>query len=264
MIHPQSYFFHGDCMEITPDITAKSIDLILCDLPYSQTACGWDKEIINPASLWVAWKQILKPGGTVILTTSGKFTMIMGASNLPWFKYEIIWRKAQATNSMQIRTRPGKAHENILVFCDGVPYYNPQMRQGKPYSGFSSSSGSEIGEAYGGGQSRHRDNPKGILYPTSVIDFPRDRTGPKHPTKKPLALFEYLIRTFSKPGDVVFDPTAGVGTTAMAAINTGRNYVCIEKNYEYFKKGLDWINEKVSSSKIENKDGLSTPEGMLV
>jgi site-specific DNA-methyltransferase (adenine-specific) len=233
---------HGDCLKIMPWLPDKCVDMILCDLPYAQTACAWDQAIIDPETLWVQWKRLLRPGGTVILTASGKFALIMGASNLPWFQYDLVWKKAQATNPMHMKYRPGKVHENILVFCERTPYYAPQMGTGAAYKGFSSTTGTTIGEAYGSGKSRHRDNPTGERYPLSVVEFARERQGPKHPTKKPLALFEYLIRTFSQPGAVILDNCAGIGTTGKAAQNTGRRYILIEKDEQYVRTARAWLS----------------------
>lgn len=237
---------NGDCLEVMPNLPESFVDLILCDLPYSQTSCVWDKAILDPAELWKNWKRILKPGGTVILTTSGKFNIIMGASNLEWLQYDLIWKKPQATNPMHISKRPGKAHENILVFCEGTPYYNPQMTQGTPYKGFESKNGATIGEAYGSGKSKHRDNPTGERFPLSVVEFGRERSGPKHPTKKPLKLCEFLIKTFSKEGDIVFDCCSGVGSIGKAAKNTNRKYFLIEKEKSYYDIGVEWINSTSS------------------
>jgi site-specific DNA-methyltransferase (adenine-specific) len=165
------------------------------------------------------------------------------------FKYEWIWEKHQGTNPMSAKISPLKSHENILVFGCGKIKYNPQMERGTAYSGFNSNRFQS--EVYGGGKSVHRDNKEGTRYPKTVIKQTKDKGKRLHPTQKPVALFEYLIKTYTSEGDVVLDNCAGSFTTAIASENLKRNWICIEKEAEYCAIGEKRIKE--------NRERLSTP-----
>lgn len=224
----------GDCLEIMKNIPDKSIDMILCDLPYGTTACKWDT-IIPFEPLWEQYKRIIKDNGAIVLTASQPFTSALVMSNIKMFKYEWIWIKNRGSNFATVKYMPMKEHENILVFGNGVLKYNPQMQ-----------------ERTGGGASRikYKINPStesevynglkttGGIYgemrvPSSWQKF-NTETG-KHPTQKPVALFEYLIKTYTNEGDLVLDNCAGSGTTGVACKNTNRNYILIEKEPEYIE-----------------------------
>jgi site-specific DNA-methyltransferase (adenine-specific) len=186
----------------------------------------------------VQYKRIIKDNGAIVLTASQPFTSALVMSNLEMFKYELIWEKHQGTNPMQAKKRPLKSHENILVFGNKIKY-NPILEKGKPYSGFVSQTFQS--EVYGGGKSVHRENKEGTRYPKSVIKITKDKGKRIHPTQKPVALFEYLIKTYTNEGDLVLDNCAGSGTTGVACKNLNRNYILIEKEQEY----VEIINKRL-------------------
>ncbi len=217
-----------------------SVDMILCDLPYGTTACKWDT-IIPFEPLWKQYKRIIKRNGAIVLTASQPFTSALVMSNPKWFRYEWIWEKHQGVNPMVAAIQPLKKHEQVLVFYAASPTYNPQMRNGQPYRGFLSKNGAEIGEAYVARVSRHRDNPSGERYPTSIIAVKSERT--THPTQKPVALMEYLILTYTNEGETVLDNCFGSGTTGVACVNLNRSFIGIEKDAEYFNVGKARIEQ---------------------
>lgn len=218
----------GDSIEEMRKISDKRVDMILCDLPYGTTACKWDT-IIPFDLLWAEYERIIKDNGAIVLTASQPFTSALIMSNPKLFRYEVIWEKEQATNFMFLKKQIGKAHENILVFYKKQPTYNPQMiKTDKPIK----SSGGNTSRTFENQTFKGSDNVRFEKYPCSVLKINRDRR-PKHPTQKPVALFEYLIRTYTNEGEVVLDNTIGSGTTAVACINTNRNFIGIEREPEY-------------------------------
>lgn len=214
-----------DLCEVIPD---KSIDMIACDLPYGTTACAWDT-VIPFKPMWQQFKRVIKPKGAIALTASQPFTSALVMSNPAWFRHEWIWEKDNGTGHLNANKAPLKAHESVLIFCEGEPAeYNPQFTKGKPYRATSGAVGGYVRDKSTAG---HTTTNSGIRFPRSVIRFNKE-TG-LHPTQKPVALFEYLIRTYTQPGDVVFDPTCGSGTTAIAARNEGRSFICGDQSPEY-------------------------------
>lgn len=227
--------YHGDCLDIMPQFPDKSIDMILCDLPYGTTACKWDK-VIPFEPLWEQYNRIIKNRGAIVLTASQPFTSKLVMSNFNMFKYEWIWDKINLyTGSLLANKYPLKRHENIIVFCNGTPKYNKQMRKGQPYSMKRNTKG--VGEYNSNVYKRIKTINNGDHNPCSVIEIEGGNKSEKglHPTQKPVALFEYLIKTYTNEGDLVLDNCAGSGTTAIAAINTKRNYVLIEKKSKYIE-----------------------------
>jgi site-specific DNA-methyltransferase (adenine-specific) len=233
--------FNQDCFDGFQKIKPKSIDLILTDLPYGTTACKWDS-ILPLDKLWEQLKLIAKPKTAFVFTASQPFTTTIIQSNLKWFRYEWIWIKNQGTNPLTSKIMPMKKHENIEVFYSQLPIYNPQMTFGKSYGGFSSET-SKIGEVFGGRKSQHRNNPEGSRYPTTILEFSQERG--LHPTQKPVALMEYLIKTYSNPGNYVLDCCMGSGTTGVACVNTGREFIGIEKDKKYFKIAQERIKQAI-------------------
>lgn len=223
--------YFGDCLEIMPQLEDDSVDLLLVDLPYGTTACKWDS-IIPLDKLWEQYNRICKENAAMVFTAVQPFTTILAFSNLDNLRYEWIWEKPQGTNPMNAKVMPLKSHENILVFYRKKPKYNPQMWYSTPYSGFSSDE-KKIGEVYGEAKSKHRDNPEGSRYPKTVLKYGQEKG--LHPTQKPVALMEYLIKTYSDEGDVVMDNTMGSGTTGVAAMNTYRKFIGIESDEKYFE-----------------------------
>ena len=220
---------HGDCLDLMRHIPDGSVDMILCDLPYGTTACKWDT-IIPFAELWAHYERVIKPNGAIVLTASQPFTSALVMSNPKLFRYEWIWQKEQGVNFQLAKKQPLKNHESVLVFSAKSHEYNPQglrkvsiqkSNAGK-YGKVLSNHGQEKTAAY----VQEFSN-----YPKSIQAF--SRTTGLHPTQKPVALFEYLIRTYTNPGEVVLDNCAGSFTTAVAAENTGRRWLCIEQEAKY-------------------------------
>ena len=236
--------YQGDCLELMKQIEDKSINLILCDLPYGTTACKWDT-IIPFEPLWEQYKRIIKDNGAIVLTTSQPFTSALVMSNIKMFKYEWIWEKNKATGHLDSKKKPMKAHENILVFYNQQPIYNPQglveketptMSKGNRGRKGEGSSGDVYGFAGKDAIQTHTN------YPRTVQKIGVDMKAEFHPTQKPVALFEYLIKTYTNEGDLVLDNCAGSGTTGVACKNLNRNYILIEKEPEY----IDIINKRLS------------------
>lgn len=235
----------GDCLEAMKDIPSQSIDLILCDLPYGTTACKWDVTIPFDL-LWEQYKRIIKTNSAIVLTASQPFSSQLVMSNLEWFKYEWIWIKNKSSNFLNAKKQPLRQYENVLVFYKNNATYNPQKTQGhKPVNSFTkrSSDGETVGKTQigfsGGGQTDR--------YPTNILNFPvvnndNSNSDKFHPTQKPVSLFEYLIKTYTNENALVLDNCAGSGTTAIAALNTNRNYILIEKEEKY----IEVINKRIS------------------
>lgn len=240
---------HGDCLEVMKDIPDKSIDMILCDLPYGTTACKWDV-VIPFEPLWEQYKRIIKDNGAIVLTASQPFTSALVMSNIKDFRYEIIWEKERPTNIFFLKKQIAKYHENIVVFYKKQPTYNPQMekRQGnhsqkeKEYDLTkcnNNGSKTHLKQTY----SYSKDYNPELVYPKSILKINRGRQKDAHPTQKPVALFEYLIKTYTNEGDLVLDNCAGSFTTAIASENLKRNWICIEKEAEYCAIGEKRIKE---------------------
>jgi site-specific DNA-methyltransferase (adenine-specific) len=236
----------GDCLKILPTLADNSVDMVLVDLPYGTTACKWDS-IIPLDKLWEQYNRICKQDAAMVFTAAQPFTTILAASNLDNFRYEWIWEKPQGTNPMNAKVMPLKSHENILVFYRKKPVYNPQMWYSTPYSGFSSDT-SKIGEVYGQAKSKHRDNPDGSRYPKTILKFRQEKG--LHPTQKPVDLMEYLIKTYTNPGNIVLDNTMGSGSTGVAAIKCGREFIGIEMDSEYYKIAKERIESTVPVQEV--------------
>lgn len=226
----------GDCLEVLPTLPPKSFDMILCDLPYGTTQCKWDT-IIPLESLWEQYSRIIKDNGAILLFAQTPFDKVLGASNLKMLRYEWIWEKTQASGHYNAKKMPMKAHENILVFYKNLPTYNPQKTEGhKPINSYTKYIETQNNtEIYGKANKEISGGGETDRYPRSVLTFPSDKqTSHLHPTQKPLALCEYLIKTYTNIGDVVLDNCAGSGTTGKACMNTGRNFTLIENDSEYY------------------------------
>lgn len=225
----------GDCLDVLKRETPNSVNLILCDLPYGTTQNKWD--IIIPLdSLWEAYKRILAPKGCVILTATQPFSSMLVMSNPTWFKYEWVWVKTKITGVLNAKKMPVRKHEQILVFAPGTTIYNPQglIPKGKVIQ-----QGKTSSKNYG-----HRNSEPYLQefenYPRDVLEIASEGMK-KHPTQKPLALFKYLVLTYSNIGDTVLDNCMGSGTTGIACLQTGRNFIGIEKDPTYFKLAQERI-----------------------
>ena len=249
--------YHGDCLELMRDIADKSIDMILCDLPYGTTACKWDT-IIPFEPLWLAYKRIIKPNGAIVLTASQPFTTLLINSNLEWFKYSWIWIKNRPSGVAQAKNKPMTIHEDVLVFSEGVTTHQGQSNRRMNYypQGIEKihkvckNHKHEHDKAGGIGQRpSHKDEyiQEFTNYPNTILKFNCDNG--LHPTQKPIALFEYLIKTYTNEGEVVLDNCSGSGTTAIACINTNRQYICMEKDDTYFNKSVERVkNHRISAT----------------
>lgn len=226
----------GDCLDAMATLEAGSIDAILCDLPYGTTACKWD-EVIPFAPMWAAVKRVLRPRGVFVTTASQPFTSALVMSNLEWFRHEWIWQKAYGSNFMNTCREPLKEHECVLMFSRGKWTYNPQQEE-RSESGKGRANRQSLARLGGediyrpGLVPRPRPKRPELRLPSSVQKFDNERG--LHPTQKPVALYAYLIRTYTNPGDTVLDFCMGSGTTGVAAMKEGRNFVGIELDSGYF------------------------------
>lgn len=241
----------GDCLELMKNIPDKSIDMILCDLPYGTTRNKWDS-VIDLNKLWELYNRIIKDNGAIILFAQTPFDKVLGNSNLDMLKYEWIWEKDNATGFLNAKKMPLKIHENILVFYKKLPLYNPQMRTGfKPYK-CKQGSGSDswnYNKNFGG----HITESNGERYPIDIIKFNRDKDK-LHSTQKPVALLEYLIKTYTNENDLVLDNCFGSCSTGIACINTNRNFLGIELDENYFNIGKERIEKRLKErSETNNK-----------
>ena len=221
--------FQGDCLELMKNIPDGSIDMILCDLPYGTTRNKWDS-IIPLDRLWEQYERIIKDNGCIALFAQTPFDKVLGVSNLKLLKYEWIWEKDNGTGFINAKKMPLKLHENILIFYKKLPTYNPQMRKGfKPYSQKNGRGSSNYGE-----QIRVVTENNGDRYPVDIIAFKRDRDK-LHPTQKPVALLEYLIKTYTSESETVLDNCMGSGSTGVACANSNRRFIGMELEEKYFK-----------------------------
>ena len=245
---PKIELIQGDCLEKMKDIPDGSIDMILCDLPYGTTACKWDT-VIPFEPLWEQYKRIIKDNGAVVLTATNPFSSVLVSSNLKGFKHEWIWQKEKGVGFQVAKYRPMQEHEHVLVFTkngERVNYYPIKEKRDKPIKskGASTKSGSSPIAYLNNINKTYVDR-----YPTSIKRFPRDNNK-IHPTQKPVALFEYLIKTYTQPGEIVLDNCIGSGTTAIAAINTGRFFIGIEKEEKYVEIARKRIAEHTQQQSI--------------
>jgi len=232
----------GDCLDVMKDIDDKSVDLILCDLPYGTTICKWDK-IIDIVELWRLYNRIVKDRTPIVLFGSQPFTSLLINSNINSFRYCWIWDKKKPANFSLAKKQPMKYHEDIIVFGKISPNYYPIMikiegrraKKGvnKGYSGFNK--GLEKPE--------YLDKIYTDKYPSSILEFSNaDQTNRYHPTQKPISLLEYLIKTYTQEGNLVLDNCCGSGSTCLAAKNLGRNYIGIEKDENYYNIAKERLN----------------------
>ena len=218
---------HGDCLEVMAGLPDASVDMILCDLPYGTTACKWDT-VIPFEPLWAQYRRVAKRNAAIVLTASQPFTSALVMSNPGEFRYCWVWNKAKAANFPQVKRAPLKVHEDVVVFGGG---YRPQMVEGafRQKGGYSVTREAAVSA---GAPAKHNN----LYYPKSILDFSvaGNADSGLHPTQKPVALMEYLIRTYTQEGEVVLDNCMGSGTTGVACANTGRNFIGIEKDDKYF------------------------------
>lgn len=244
----RSILYHADCFDVFPTIADKSIDMILCDLPYGTTKLKWDS-VISFEPLWEHYKRIIKDNGAIVLTASQPFTSALVMSNIKLFKYELIWEKSMPTGVAQSSYMPMKYHENILVFYKSKPTFNKIMAErsesGKVraktpiYGNSDKSNHVNMGKQYAKQYDVNFVNPKSVLKFNSVANS----FGKLHPTQKPVALMEYLIKTYTNEGNTVLDNCMGSGTTGVACKRLNRQFIGIEKEKQYFDIAVKRMSE---------------------
>ena len=239
----------GDCLEVIPKLKTGSVDLVLVDLPYgtASKACKWDT-IIPLVPMWEQLKQIIKPNAVIVMTASQPFTTTLISSNMKMFKYCWVWVKPRGTGHLNAKKMPMKNYEDVVVFYRKGCTYNPQMIKGKPYKNkggkavkINESGVTVYGKFSAGGE--YNTVNDGLRYPKRVISIPVIERGSIHPTQKPVALMEYMIKTYTDEGDTVLDFTMGSGTTGVACKNLNRNFIGIEKDPEFFKIAQKRVSE---------------------
>src|SRR3989344_307726 len=245
----------GDCLDIMKRIPDKSVDMILCDLPYGTTQNEWDS-VISLNKLWREYERIIKDRGAIVLTSQGLFTNRLILSNEKMFKYKIVWIKSKATNFLNAKIQPLRKHEDICIFYKKQPAYNPQKTIGEAYDkGFRKD---QHTGSYGLFETRHVKS-NGERYPSDIVYFKTAESEGEvyHPTQKPISLGRYLIRTFTNLGDIILDNTCGSGSFLVSAVLEGRNFIGIELNKEnilHHKHKINMIeicNKRIERAKKE-------------
>lgn len=251
----------GDCLEVMKDIPDKSIDMILCDLPYGTTQNKWDS-VIPLDKLWKQYKRIIKDNGAIVLTSQGIFTAELMLSNKSQFKYKLVWEKSKATNFLNAKKQPLRKYEDICVFYKKQPVYNPQMKEGEPYN--KGIRKNQLTGSYGD-FSPVEVKSDGLRYPNDIVYFKTAESEGKvyHSTQKPVALGRYLIKTYTNQGDIVLDNTCGSGSFLVAALLEDRNFIGIEINNDeklYKKENMDLIEvcnlrlNEARKAKLKNQE----------
>jgi site-specific DNA-methyltransferase (adenine-specific) len=235
----------GECLERMQEIATGSVDMVMADLPYGTTACKWDS-VIPFAPLWEQYRRVCKKNAAIVLTASQPFTSALVMSNIDWFKYCWTWKKSKGSNFPHAPNMPLKITEDVVVFSGGVVGHESQAKGRRmPYNPQGTREGSTVVKQNKNSSELryHRESQtnhttgytcKAEGYPTVLLDF-KSEGKTRHPTQKPVALMEYLIRTYTNEGETVLDNTMGSGTTGVACINTGRSFIGIERDPEYFK-----------------------------
>jgi len=249
---PNCKLGHGDCLEVMKEIPDGFVDMVLTDPPYGTTACKWDA-IIPFEPMWCELKRICKQNGAIVMTASQPFTSVLVVSKLSAFKYCWVWDKKKPSNFPLAKKQPMKYHEDIVVFSFGSTPYYPEMVSVK---GRKAKKGKNDGASvFNKGLERpdYLDKVYTDKYPSSIIEISNaDQTNRLHPTQKPVALMEYLIKTYTNPSEVVLDFTMGSGTTGVACVNLNRRFIGIEKDEGYFNLAKERI-QKTIQEKTENQ-----------
>lgn len=230
----------GNCLNILPQLPNKYFDMILCDLPYGTTQCKWDT-IIPFEQLWKQYKRIVKDHGAIVLTAREPFTSLLVVSNIKNYKHKWVWNKKLSGSFQNAKFMPLQIEEDIIVFAAGRVNYYPQMRQGKMRKrGGAKKKSGVTGNGWRDGYENYSD----MYYPVNIIEMVNTRKGRLHPTQKPIALFEYLIKTYTKEGDIILDHCIGSGTTAIAAMRANRRFFGCDISEEYVQLALERIKKE--------------------
>ena len=262
--------YNDDCFNVLKTLPDESVDLVLTDPPYGTTAIEWDS-VLDFDKMWVELERIIKPKSNIILFASQPFSSLLITSKLDWFRYELIWNKNKCGSPGLAKKRPQKVHENILIFSkESGCIYNPIMEKGEPWKRESKNP-----EGYGTGVNTHKygfgknkfmgGENKGIRYPKSILHASRNFSAQQtvHPTQKPTNVLNWLIMTYSNEGDVVLDFTMGSGSTGVSAKLTGRKFIGIEKEKEYFdisEKRISFISDKAFEPLVTRSDSQLTTQ----
>jgi site-specific DNA-methyltransferase (adenine-specific) len=245
------WLMQGDCLERMKEIPSGSVDMVLCDPPYGTTACKWDS-VIPLEPMWEQLKRIIKPNGAIVMTASQPFTSVLGMSNLKMLKYSMVWEKGRPTNFPNAKRMPLKGFEDILVFYNKQPTYNPQglVKVGKVVKNTGTKTRKDSKKENGDRTAVHNDisgqktyYQEFTNYPRGIMKYTQDSEA-LHPTQKPVALMEYLIKTYTNEGETVLDFTMGSGTTGVACSNLGRKFIGIEMDEGYFEIAKKRIMEE--------------------
>ncbi|MEC4272924.1 site-specific DNA-methyltransferase [Adlercreutzia sp. R25] len=239
--------FMGDCLDIIADLPGHSVDMVLCDPPYGCTRNKWDCAV-DLGALWDGLLRVTRPGAAVVMFGSGMFTSDLMQSNRKMWRYNLVWRKTNPTGFLNARRQPLRAHEDIVVFCDRQTAYNPVMTKGpRKVSSAEHRRNSRLSDNYGAYEPSGYDSDE--RYPTSVLTFPRDtQRSPLHPTQKPVALLEMLVRMYSDEEATVLDCFMGSGSTGVACARTGRGFVGIEVDEGYYEVARERIEAECSDT----------------
>lgn len=240
--------YNEECLEGMNKIDDHSIDLIVCDLPYGTTSCSWD-EIIPFDKLWQQYKRVIKENGVIALFGAEPFSTMIRMSNLKDYKYDWYWHKNNVTGFTFAKYQPMRAIETVSIFNNGKPVYYPQDLQIMTKNNIRSRKDNGRDAIYKQDSLEGDYFQKYTNYPNNVLKFERD-TNTFHPTQKPVRLLEYLIKTYSLPGDLILDNCMGSGTTAIACLNTDRNFIGFEMNEEYYQKSLQRIEENTTQIEL--------------
>lgn len=242
--------YNEDCLEGMKRIPDGSVDCVICDLPYGTTDCAWDS-VIPLDKLWAEYNRIVKPNGAIVLFGQEPFSTMLRMSNFDCWKYDWIWDKKSKQGFLNAKKRPLKQHELISVFSYGTPVYYPQMiTKGEPrYKGRYNKRRGDGDGCYG--KYGNEGSYNNTYYPSTILEFSNaSHVDVWHPTQKPVALIQYLIRTYSNEGDTILDNCMGSGTTAIAAIREKRNFIGFEKSEEYWRKSMERIRNELSQQKL--------------
>ena len=234
--------YNEDCLVRMPLIADKSVNMILCDLPYGTTACKWDS-VLPLEKVWSEYERLLAPKGNIVLFGAGMFAFKLALSNEKLFRYDMVWKKSKCGSPLTAKYMPLKKHEMVLVFGKSAANYTPQMIEGTPYKRNSKKGVNNM--QYGAKENFLYGSEDGKRHPSTILDFAQKwrRQDQIHPTQKPLELMEYLIKTYTNEGETVLDNCMGSGTTGVACKKLNRNFIGIEKDEKYFE---------IAKNRIEN------------